>query len=323
MSKEGLRYNLLLLRRIISFVLLVGIVTVVIYHLYHNGASLIHALSVSPERLVVLTVLNLAFIFVNGLRINVLTEVFGIHLRGAEWLGLSATNSLLNYLPAHGGTITRGAYLRQVHNLPISAFLASMTASYLISFVSMGLLGLLAMGVILISQGIFRWELTGLLLALVLGSLFLLSLQKWSGLPFERFPPYLRRVWQGWLIVQNHPRTLFYMAGLDLLGAFIYACRLFVAFYIVSSPVNFWIVLAITPLSLLSFLVSLTPGGLGIKEAVIGWTTLLFGGNAVRAVEAATIDRLLMIICLAIIAGFFSMYFPALLSTKVEAENGI
>ena len=303
-----------IIRRAISFTLLVVILGVTGVYIVNHADDLRSVLNVSLVNLVMLSLLDILFIGLNGVRIKVLTDIFGVHLRSLEWLGLSAANSLLNYLPAQGGTITRGAYLRRAHNLPLSAFAASVAASYLITFMTMGILGLIAMLGVFLSRGLVSLELTGLLVALILASLLMMRV-RWPARLQAEGPilSRLKRVWDVWLIIRRHRRTVAELVLLDVLGGMTYACRLILSFQIVSVTVTLWMAMAMAPLAMLTIVISLTPGALGIKEAVVGWGAAMLGASAARGIQAATADRLIMVVWMAILGVLFSLRLPSLL----------
>ena len=311
--------------RVISIALLICIFGVTGVYMVKHANDVRSALNVSPVNLVLLSLLDILFIGLNGVRIKVLTDIFGIPLRPLEWFGLSATNSLLNYLPAQGGTITRGAYLRQIHNLPLSAFAASVAASYLITFMSMGFVGLIAMLGVFLTRGLVSLELTGLLIALILASLLMMCV-RWPA-RFQAEGPILnrlKRVWDGWLIIRSHRRTIRNLIILDVLSVLTYAYRLILSFQIVSVTVTLWMALAIAPPAMLSVVTSLTPGALGIKEAIVGWGADLLGASAARGIQAAAADRLIVVVWTAILGVMFSLRLPGLLrSVPQEKEQPV
>lgn len=303
-----------IIQRAISFTLLLSILGVAGVYLVNHADDIGSILNVSPVNLVLLLLLDLLFIGLNGVRIKVLTGIFRVRLLPLEWFGLSVATSFLNYLPAQGGTITRAAYLRQVHNLPLTSFAASVAASYILTFMSMGISGLLAMLGIFLSQGLVNLELTGLLIAMIFASLLMMSV-RWpsrfqaEGLIMSR----LRRLWDGWLIIRRDRWTIISLALLDVLGGLTYACRLILSFQIVSVTVTLWMALAMASLAHLAVVINVTPGALGIKESIVGWSAAVLGAGAVRGVQAVAIDRVIMFILMVILGGLLSLRLPGLL----------
>lgn len=294
-------------RRGFSALLLFVVFGIGLGYLVTHYDDLRHVLSLDPRALVLLIILDLLFICLNGLRIKVLTEIFGVRLQIMEWLGLAATNSLLNYLPAQGGTITRGAYLKRAHSLPLSAFAASVGASYIVTFVSSGIIGLIALGGVFLTTGQ-----TSTLLAVILAALILIG----AGATSLRWPrwlpadvPVLSRmhaIWLEWRTIRTDHETIRRLIILDFLDAVTYACRLLISFQMVSGQISFWAALAVSPLAMLSVVMSITPGALGIKEAIVGGAATVFGASIAQGIQAATLDRVIMIILMMGFGGIFS-----------------
>jgi uncharacterized membrane protein YbhN (UPF0104 family) len=88
---------------------------------------------VSPASLAGLVLVSAAALALQGVQFGVVARLFGVRLRGVEWLGLTCVNNLLTYaLPVRGGTLVRAAYLARVHALPLHAYAALTVSSHVV-----------------------------------------------------------------------------------------------------------------------------------------------------------------------------------------------
>lgn len=320
--KKTANPDISIIRHVISGILLLTILSITGIYILNHLEEIRSALHVSPINLALLSLLDIFFITLNGFRVRVLTKVFDIHLRPSEWLGLAATNSLLNYLPAQGGTVVRGIYLHKVHNLPLPAFAASVAASYIITFISLGTVGLIAILGAFLTQKPVDVELVGVMAASVAFGLLMAYFGR--SIKFQArgsIPKRLIQVWDGWSIICNRHQTIRQLALLDLLGGITYACRLLIGFQMVSVRITFWQALMMTPLALLSIIVSLTPGALGVREAFVGWEAAILGLSVGYGIQAAAIERLSSLFWMAILSGIFGVRLPGLLGHFPEQNQ--
>ena len=82
----------------------------------------------------------------------------------------------------------------------------------------------------------------------------------------------------------------------------LYTLRLKLAFMAMDVEVSFLGVVVATMLGALAMLVSITPAGLGFREAAIAYSATMIGCSPSVAVAAAVLDRLVMTVCVVILA---------------------
>jgi uncharacterized protein (TIRG00374 family) len=81
--------------------------------------------------------------------------------------------------------------------------------------------------------------------------------------------------------------------------------RYYIAFRAFSLNISFWYCLMLAPLSILTTFISITPAGLGIREAVICFTSKILGMGLNPGMYAASLDRAVVMFWVFILGPIF------------------
>ena len=244
---------------------------------------------------ILLLLLSLLIILTLGIQFNYLIRIFGLHLSFREWFGLTVVNTMFNYyLPAHGGLVMRGAYLKRKYNFPWSQYTSLMVVSQL---VMLGIVALLGLVFLIASNEIgseHYWQLFGLF-----GSVLSITIIAYQIIPilaklsarFDKFKPFLQQFIDGFECWRQHRLTSLRFSVLVIVLVFLWGLRLYVCFMALGSPIHFHQIMIIQTFVGLSFVISITPGNLGIKEGITVFGASLFGISPTTALLASLIDR--------------------------------
>lgn len=245
-----------------------------------------------PYQLIILAMLSLLHLLINGLIIKYLVEPFHINLPFREWFGLAVITNFYNALtPFRGGLIAKAAYLRQRYSFPIAHFIAMMAGIYVIHFLTAGISGLLCMCLIY-----YQYKICSMLVsAIFIGAIFsmLVIIFFLPELP-ETSHGYLNKCIQvinGWHTIKGNKKILTVVslvATLQLLLGSIMFLISFSAFGIVTA---FTKVAALNSMATFSILIGITPGNLGISEAISVFTGLVMGIPPAQSIAAVLLRR--------------------------------
>jgi len=267
--------------------------TVFIVYLCRNADRYRQLLDLSTGSLFLLVGLALVFSFGKGLTNRLFYSGLGVPLTLNEGLGLAAVTTLANHLPFSGGLIAKGAYLKQRHKLGYTRFLSATLALYVCSLAVNGVLGLAVMA---------YWKLasnTAVPSVLVLGfsamaASFLLLI-----LPWEAIDPVsgklARRVTQlvdGWQVLSKNWVLFGKLIGIQIGMVLVFAGRFWLAFHALSQDVTLAQCVLFSLGNVLTTLVTITPGGLGVREGIVAGVASLLGFEAGVSAVAVGIDRL-------------------------------
>ena len=273
-------------------ILLIGIT---IWFLSTQPEVLMSLRQIAWYDLVGLILLSMLIMLILGVQFKYLILIFGLNLPFREWLGLTAINTMCNYyLPARGGLIVRGAYLKHQYNFPFSRYTSLVMVSQLL------MLGVVAtLGIIFIVNSIDIFAENTLPLLGLFSSVLIITLSTYQIMPilamqsarFDKLKPFLQQFMEGLESWRQYRFATLYFSLLMAILIFLWGLRLYVCFAAIGEPVNFGQIMIIQTIISLSFVISITPGNLGVKEGITAFSANLVGISPTTALLASLIDR--------------------------------
>jgi uncharacterized membrane protein YbhN (UPF0104 family) len=283
---------------------LLAVICVGIFYFISNYDEIKKIFAVNAVSLILLSFLVLSTQALNGCRLKVLTDSLNMGLKPITCMGMAVVQSFMNYLPFKGGMLANAVYLKKIHQLSYAHFISIMASSVLVSFVTIGIIGLVISALIAGNQGT-NWVLPGLFLILIVLPLLLLSMaarvESCDGL-WGR----LNGVLEGWRAIRGQKGILMAIVVMDICSALIFSIRYYIAFRAFSLNMPFVYCLIISPLSILATFASVTPAGLGIREVVVGYSSRALGIGLNHGIFAASLDRAVVMIWVFILGPVFS-----------------
>jgi uncharacterized protein (TIRG00374 family) len=296
---------------------LITVVVVALFVIYfvNNKEDLQFLLSLDWRYLLLMTIFWLSIIFLNGVFIKVILKSFEKTISVLESFYISVISMVGNYfLPARGGAVIRSVYLKKNYNFPYSHFISTLYGYYILVFLINSFLALIALGANHFLNGI-----VSIPLYIFFGALFILMLI----LSLAKFPTktkeienrvirkialFIKNIFNGWNMIANNKKLLFYLLLLSL-GNYVFSLLLFWAeFQIVGLETNILNLIMYTCLSGVSLLISITPGSLGIREAVFLISSKSIGLGQEEILQLAVVDRGSLVILLSILVLFFTIF---------------
>jgi uncharacterized membrane protein YbhN (UPF0104 family) len=290
--------------KILGYLLVAVSLFIIPYFLLDSDELVSALLAVRVESIVLLSPLVLLSLFFNGVKIFLLQSLFQKKIPLGESVALASANALWNYLPFTGGLVVRGAYLKRKHDFPWSRFLATIVASYLISFFAFGLFGLFV-SLLLVPQQKFIFSLffLGMILFPWLALQVSSAVQDKINLlrPLQAAIPQMKE-----LLAKR--RILAALLGLDLVTLLVDSVRIYLVSNVAGEKISFATALLITPVTILASLLNITPGALVIREALITFTTNQLNYSVQTGVVIASVDRLVVVLGI-FLAGAISILY--------------
>ncbi len=276
---------------------IVGLLVVVLaarWFYRRHGADFISEAEISWHFIAIMSLLILTFQFLAGIRMKLLTGMFGLRLAPYEWIGLAQMTTFFNYLPFKGGAVAGALFLKGAHGFPYTRFLATMAASSALAVVTYSIVGSLGLGLLGLSSGVFSWPILAAYLLLVIVPLaFFVRIDR---LAQRTKNSHLLRFLEGWRVIRTGGRRLALLVLTDLGMVLIDATRITLCLGAVGLKAKYAVGLIIIPLSNILAVASMVPGGLGVREFILG---LLGGGLGIdfnRMIFAATLDRMILLL---------------------------
>ncbi len=208
-----------------------------------------------------------------------------------EGVVLATVNILGNLLPFSGGLIGKGVYLKQRHQLPYRRYLSATVALYILFMVANGLAGILALAYLGVTDSWPAWYLFAGFACLVFPVVFF-------SLPIGRLVPQrlhnlVNKAHSGWAVISGSFSTVAAIIVIRLAGTVLAAGRFWLLFGLFSQAIGFSHCIVFASGAMLTRLVGVTPGGLGVREAIVGGLSAALGFPFGLAVIVTVMDRLI------------------------------
>jgi uncharacterized protein (TIRG00374 family) len=276
---------------------------------------------VSPFGIAAIWLMFAADLFVDGLVIKFLLAPFGIKLNNKEAFSISTATRFYNFImPLRGGIFMRAVYLKKQHKFPYTDFLSALSSSYIIIFLISSFAGALSMILIWLYYKIFNMLVFllffGAFIALLLIANFSPRLPKLKNKWLNRFVDVIN----GWHLIKSNRKAILTITLMSLCQLIVSSIALLVTYGVFGIEIGFAKTVFITSISHLSTLVALTPGNLGVGEAINVFSASLVGISPVGAIAAVLFGRLVNAVMLLVIGPIFS-YMLMKDAKKNETKN--
>jgi uncharacterized membrane protein YbhN (UPF0104 family) len=267
---------------------------------------------VRPELFLAVAGLTLLSLFVRGIANRLHFGSLGVGASTTDWFRLVTVTSFTNYLPLSAGLVAKAVFLKRVHDMPFRRFAVGQTTLLVIIVATNGLVGLGALAFVfpdllvgVIGLGFAGMLASGLLLVLPERARDLLSA---TWFPFAaNVGPEVRRQW---------PAVALCQLGM-LLAA---AASLELCFAMGGVSVGLGACVIFTAAAVLTRLVTIVPGALGLREFFIGGLAVLTGFDLLDAVVAATLVRAAEMAVVFLLGGVFTWSLSSDLAASYDRD---
>jgi uncharacterized membrane protein YbhN (UPF0104 family) len=293
-------------RFVLRLIISLGIIAIFAYYLYENADKYLELLHISRTGVLILFLLSLTFPLLNGMQNTYLYRGLGV-AEFSHWDSflITAASTLANQLPIPGGILSRGYYLKQRYNLSYSKYTSSTVATLFLYLAVNGLIGVLVL---------FYWIVINRLAipsVLLIGFTAMMACILVFWLPFERISMTQRiRHWahqilEGWTAIGQNPVLLFRLGVLQATLVAMLSLRYWIAFHMLSQDISLGQTLLFASASILTQLVSIAPGGLGVREAIVASVATVLGFDTGVSIVAVSLDRLVVTVMI-VLTGWVS-----------------
>ena len=257
----------------------------------------------APAYLLLCALGMLVNISANGLVYLLVFRKLGARVSFAESFALTALSIAANlFLPLRGGAGLRAVYLKRVHDLRYTRFAASLIVFYVLSALVASTGTLVAASWLVIVGGRRGLEPILLVAAFCLvgsaATFYLPRLQRRGTWIADA----LAGISEGWHTLREGSGTLVRLLPVTALQTMGLLVSLWGAAAAIGVRLSAIEILLVGTLGVLSTLISLTPGSLGIYEATVGFAATTVGVGATEGVVAALVSRTVLMLLLAVIA---------------------
>jgi len=283
------------------------------YYVFANWSDFAFVTEISFPETAAGALLILGSFLVNAYQLNLFFKKFGLSLGFVELFSLTMGMLLGNLLiPMRGGTGGLALYLKKAHGLDFQAFAAIYGGTaLLIGLINAGLATASLLALIWI-HGFVHPALSLLSLCLFAICLYLILFPppvKWKDRGV--LAPLFQAAHSWHLLTRD--RTLLLLSAGSLL---IISLALTLAFYFIyralGTPMSMYGVLVTSSLGNIANLVPLTPGSLGVFDAVVIQVPQMFGMDPARSIAGALVFRVLCFFWSFLLGGPGLLYIASL-----------
>ncbi len=308
-------------KKIVSLGMLALLSVLFIYYIINNADDFRILAKIKPIYIFGLLGIFILNTMCNGLINKYLLEPFNVYLSFKEWFGLAVTTSFYNIItPFRGGALSKAAYLKKKHRFSYMRFISSMIGVYVIQFWIISLVGLLTIFIVAFKYHAFSW----IILLLFLGLFSMLT-----GVIFFkiRLPSHKNKIidkifeiGNGWNLIREKKKILIISSIIILVQIILGALNSILLYSAVGVKINILQAIFLTTIGMVAGLASITPGNLGISEAVGVLSALVLGITPTQSLSAGILGRVVTVITLFILGPIFS--YKLIKKPEIGVKNG-
>lgn len=256
-----------------------------------------------------------------GFRVKIVANIFNVNLHIMEWFGISAINSFYNYLVTKSGTFANAFYLKKKHAISLQEYLTTFVSIHVLTILASGLTGLSVIFFAKVKGHDFNLTISLFFIALIISSLILIFMPR---VKFSIDGPFkkLHQLMKGWSTIRKSKKLVSMLLGCEFLILFFLAVRYFVVVKAFGYDIPLWVCFLLSPLTVLSQIVGITPAALGIREAVAGLLTHILGFGLQVGVLITALDRVVAMMVAFILGPLFSYLLLKNIDIKTQ-KNGL
>jgi uncharacterized protein (TIRG00374 family) len=294
------------IKKLLPYLIIVLVLIFYVLYIQQNLERFHRLFNFSLKSIGLLLILILLSITSRGTINYLLYHKLGIPISYFRSFGLAIINTLGNMLPFSGGLLAKGVYLKEKHKLAYTTFLSA-TVSLFFGFIAVnGLIGLSVLFYLFISQDISPSILLISAFATMLTSIGIQWIKIDHRILPEKWKEYLNQILNGWQIFRRDIGIFLKLIGLQALSTLLTAGRFWVAFRMLSQDISFSQCLLFSAATILTQLISIAPGGLGIREGIVAGIAGISGIDPGLSAVAVGIDRLVSTTLIVALGSLFS-----------------
>ena len=272
------------------------------WYFVNNREALSSLMNVPWWIVLLLLTMKASRIFVTGLFTKFTLEAFDKKMSYKEVNYLSLLSSIGNFFgPILGGASIRAVYLKKKHNFEYSKFISTLYGFYIVTFLSNALIGLILVANYMLrgNQSAELWAVAAVFMFIFLANLALVVIPgkllhrivELLGFLPKRLVKIANLMIGGWETIRTNNKLIVKLFMLNLVITTMIVVESSVLYQLFVSSWQLSSVVLYSILGTLSTLVSVTPGAVGVKEAIFLFSSSVTSVTPDQILQMATIDR--------------------------------
>jgi uncharacterized protein (TIRG00374 family) len=277
------------------------------YYLWQHRAEFTQVLRLSAADVALIALLVFMTWLFTSVQGYLLNRAAGLQVGFVENFLLTMATAFGNYLPGRAGTLVRAHYLKSVHGLRFARYGSILSIRTVLTVIAAGITGLAGTIWLGLSNGRISLELVLIFGALVVFPGLAYFWRPRQSCGNEQKPGRLTRIWRdfedGFHELKQRPSMSLWVLFFLLLQYAALGARFVVASKIAATLLPLALATLLAPLAALMSYISITPGGLGLREAVMGYATYAAGSNFAQGIFIGTVDRGVVLLMITFVGG--------------------
>jgi len=306
---------------LLSLSISILITTLLIIYVIYQKEYFLNILNYNFKYLLFLLILNIISNITSAFSSKIIINEFGIEIRIINWLGIPVVSNLISMIVPIRLDFIFTAIMYKNIGLAYHKFSSIIAGSFLISYAFSTIIIFISMLYCLIFQKLFLfyiWLFAVICLLLLIVFIYLIFNKKellLNIIPFKKYTlTIVEKITDGLIFLLSNKILLVKITILLLINTLIKIFKFVLIFKMIGISVDFFKAMIYTSVTWFSEQISITPGNIGIKEAIIGalsvYTNNLFNNGVLISILLRIIDFSSYFL-LFLIFGFpvFYMYF--------------
>lgn len=239
---------------------------IVIFFIFGKFNILDEIKKIQPLYILPIALLSILVIYLNGIFLKITASIFSINLR--EHFLIALSSSFFNLImPLRSGLLMRAIYLKKKYSYSYVNFAASIFGNYVILFLTASILAMVLLTVMYFTLAFFNIWFFLIFLTLFLSTILTISLNitlKSQNFLIQK----INKVIKGWRLIASSRKTVFKLSLNALLTFIIQALIIKFTFLGLGLKISLIQGLFMSVMNLLAAFVNITPGSIGLTEAL-------------------------------------------------------
>lgn len=226
-------------------------------------------------------------------------------IRFLECVVLTVASIFGNHIPLRIGTVARIHYMKLVHELDYVTFVSISSIRLVLTMISAGALGLAAVLVMVYRGNPLSFELLAIFTAFTIGPglVYLLAPKRVEFRHQNVFFRALNKLIVGIQVLKEQPRVGLVCLSLIGFQHLLVGARFLLVAHLIGQSLEPSTAAVLVSVTSISNFLAVTPGGIGVRESVMGYATLATGANFTQGLMTGAVDRVILLALVALLGG--------------------
>lgn len=263
---------------------------------------------VNPIYLLIIALGHIFGIYLNGLFLKYILEPFDKIISNLESFEVSLISTVSNYFfPVGTGAGIKAVYLKKKFKVSYTDFISTLSGNYILVFLISSFVGLFSLYFLREHSSSRQYT----VLVFIFGTVFTVMLYMATlGFPekllemlestkkLQKPLLIISNILKGWNTIKNNRKLLIRLILITILNLVVNAGISYVAIIALNLDITLPALLLYTALGALSFLLNITPGSIGIREAILIFSSTVIGFSIPQVLSVSVIEKGILFIVL-------------------------